>query len=269
MRNSTRKSWHLILPALFFALLPVGPLAAQPTTTFNLTGVGSGDIVWSNSGGGINTSPYAGNVSGGSTIPVICDDFADNSYVPETWTAYVTQLSSLTPTTTDATLKWTTGDGGTLTQDEAYTVASVLAVEILNPTNTATAQEELSFAMWALFDPTGTTKDPGALAWLLSNGYPSNSAFYQQVVSDLNNAVTYASNSANANQVNADKSETTIYSYDPVNGVSNCGGCSGPPQEFIAVKMAEPSSPALLGFDLIAVAGLVFLVRRRIARSVN
>jgi hypothetical protein len=270
MKNATRKSWCLIEGALLFALLAVGPLAAQ-TTTLNLTGAGPGEIVWGTSEG-IYTSPYSGNV-GGPTIPVICDDFVDNTYLPESWTAYVTQLSTLS-SSTDPTLKWTTGDFGTLTQDAAYTVASVLAVEILNPSNTALAQEELSFAMWALFDPNGVgvsdPSDQGALGWLATNGYSNTpGSFYASVLTDLSTAVAYASNSANKNQVQADVNATTIYSYDPANGVWGCNGCSGPPQEFISVKMAEPASPALLGFDLLCVAGLLFFVRRRFTGSMH
>jgi hypothetical protein len=278
MRNATCKSWQLTVAALFFALLAVGPLAAQPTVSFNLTGVNTSDVVWGSSEG-IYTSPYYGNVNGGATIPVICDDFADNSYVPESWTAYVTQLSSLSSSgPTDSVLKWSGATVGStnLSQTQAYDVAAVLAVDILNLNNAAQTpqiqlqQEEYSFAMWALFDPNGTMLDPGALAWLNSNGYPSTtSSFYQQVVTDLNAAVTEVKTSPNSATVTADVNAVTIYSYDPAKGVSNCGGCSGPPQEFIAVNMAEPSSPALLGFDLLSVAGLVFLVRRRFAGSAN
>jgi hypothetical protein len=291
MRNATREARHLIVPALLLALLAVSPLAAQ-TATVNLTGASmpgvTPGIVWGSSYG-IYTSPYSGNINGGSTIPLICDDFADNSYLPESWTAYATQLSSLTSSATvnnaepasadDTNLRWTTGDNSTLTQNQAYAAAAYLAVQIDSPANVAnpgsTAAEELSFAMWALFDPVGTSGDPGAELWLTSNGYTTSSPFYQQVIADLNNAVTFVK-TASASQVQADINAITIYSYDPStlanpNGPT-CGGgpCpSSPPQEFIAVNMAEPSSPALLGFDLLSVAGLAFLVRRRFAGSAN
>src|SRR5579862_563376 len=101
-----QKQWYLIIFAVALIVLGTGPLAAAPpTTTFNLTSVGSGANL-----AGVYTSPYAGTVTpGGPTIPVICDDFIDDSYVPETWTAYVTSLSSLTSGTTDSFLRWVNG----------------------------------------------------------------------------------------------------------------------------------------------------------------
>jgi hypothetical protein len=274
MRNGTVKSWHLVVGAL----LAVGPLAAQPTVTFNLTGVNTSDVVWGNSYG-IYTSPYYGNIQTGSTpgptIPVICDDFADNSYVPETWTAYVTQLSSLS--SPDTVLRWSGASvGGTnLSQVQAYDAAAVLAVDILNLNNASpqnptiqTEQEEYSFAMWALFDPSGTVSDPGALAWLTSNGYPTNSAFYTQAMAYLTSAVT-AVTSPHSATVTADINAVTIYSFDPAKPCAAPCSDADPPQEFISVNMAEPSSPALLGFDLIAVGGLIFIVRRRFAKPLN
>jgi len=264
MRYVMQKSWYVVLAALALMLLVTGPLAAQ--VTFNLNGVGSGENF-----AGVYTSPYSGYIgSNGPTIPVICDDFSDESYVPETWTAYVTQLSNVTSGVPNAgaNLKWTGASVGTptgtvtLDQAQAYTVASVLAVEILQNTAPAdaTAEEELSYAMWALFDPAGIPSDLGALAWLAAEGYPSGSSFYSAVTTDLDNAVTYAS--TDSAQVQADVKATTIYSYD----TGATGGCGGPctaPQEFITVNMVEPPSPALLGLDLLAVAGLILFVRRR------
>jgi len=260
MRYTMQKSWYVVIAALALMLLVTGPLAAQ--VTFTLNGVGSGENF-----AGVYTSPYSGYIgSNGPTIPVICDDFSDESYVPETWSAYVTQLSSVTSGTpgAGANLKWTGATVGsvTLNQAQAYTVAAVLAVEILQNTAPAdaVAEEELSYAMWALFDPTGSLTDPGALIWLGDEGYPIGSTFYSAVTTDLGNAVQVAS--TDSAQVQADVKATTIYSYD--SGAT--GGCGGPctaPQEFITVNMVEPPSPALLGFDLLAVTGLILFIRRR------
>jgi hypothetical protein len=255
-----QKFWYLVGVLIAFLCLTTGPLAAAPpTTTFNLTGVGSGANL-----AGVYTSPYSGNINGGTTIPVICDDFADDSYVPETWTAYVTQLSSLTPGTSDSYLNWlnTTGssitvDGYSLNQALAYTVAAVLAIDIL--TSSGTAQEDYSFALWELFDA------PNAFNQLSAYG---DSADEATALADLNNAVTYVetnhlSPSAYPN--------VTIYSYDTgaLCGAALNQPCAHiPPQEFITVSMAEPPSPALLGFDLLAVGGLIFISRRRLNRSV-
>jgi hypothetical protein len=270
MRYIVQKSCYVAVVAVSLMFLATGPLAAAPppTTTFNLSSAGSGANL-----AGVYTSPYAGNLNGGPTIPVICDDFADDSYVPETWTAYVTSLSSLTSGTADGYLKWlnTPGatvsvDGYTLNQAQAYSVAAVLAVEILD-TPVGTAQEDLSFAMWGLFYPTGTASDPGAFTQLTSYGDTTD---LNNAIADLNSAVKYVETAANSAQVQADVNAVTIYSYDPTlpanpNGPT-CNGApcpNSPPQEFITVNMVEPPSTALLGFDLLAVAGVILFVRRR------
>jgi hypothetical protein len=256
-----QKSWYLVVVALALMFLATGPLAALPPTTFNLTGVGSGANL-----AGVYTSPYSGTVSpGGPTIPVICDDFADDSYVPEQWTANVTSLSSLTPGTTNGELKWAnaTVGGVTLTQAQAYTVAAYLAGEILTSVAGSAAQEDLSYAMWGLFDPTGTTNDLGAFAWLQYYGYNNDETI---AMNDLTSAVSYVQthNLGPSNYANV-----TIYSYDtaanPNGPTCNGGTCpNSPPQEFITVSMAEPPSAALFLLDLLFVAGLTLFVRRRL-----
>jgi len=265
MRHTMQKSWYMVVAALALMLLATGPLAALPSTAaFALNSAGSGANL-----AGVYTSPYTGTINGGSTINVICDDFADNIYVPESWTAYVTSLSSLTPGTADTTLRWLntagstiTVDGQTLNQAKAYAVAAVLSIDILESATGSAAQEDYSFALWGLFDPTGTSADPGAFTQLANYGDLGDLV---NATNDLNIAVSFVTNPANNSQVAADVSAVTIYSFDPVTA-PKCGSgpCpTAPPQEFITVNMVEPPSPALLGLDLLAVAGLIVFVRRR------
>ena len=268
MRNSMEKSWYVIGAALGLALFGASPAAGQTTTTtatttFNLTSPGSGANL-----AGVYTSPYDGTIGSSTTaVPVICDDFADESYVPETWTAFVTPLSSLVSGTTNTTLNWLntvgstiTVDGYSLNQAAAYSVAAVLAVDILAAPVASVQQEDLSYALWGLFDPTGTSGDPGAFSWLTSYGDTTDET---NAINDLNAAVKYVEAPVNSLKVQADVNAVTIYSYDTADGVTNCGGCKGPPQEFITVTaMAEPPAPALLGVDLLGLVGLVFVARR-------
>jgi len=275
-RRMLERSLYVIVAALALVLLTTNPLAATPTVTFDLNSPGSGANL-----AGVYTSPYTGTVNGGPTIPVICDDFADESYVPETWTAYVTSgssVSSLTPGTAGDQLNWLNNAGSTITvngttlnQAQAYAVAAVLAVDIMQ--SSGAAQEYYSYAMWGLFDPCGSgtlgstgcttpgsPADPGAFGQLVGYTTALNNA-----ITDLNNAVSYASNSANAALVQADVNATTIYSFDASAGIPT-GACGGPcpkPQEFITVNMAEAPAPALLGMDLLGLAGLILIARRR------
>ena len=149
-----QKSSHLLVVISALLVLAGALSAAPPTATFLLNSAGSGANL-----AGVYTSPYTGQINGGPTIPVICDDFADDSYVPEQWTAYQTALSSVVSGTPDTYLRWlntagatVTINGSTLNQAQAYAVAAVLAFDILQ--SSGVAQEDYSFAMWELFDPT-------------------------------------------------------------------------------------------------------------------
>jgi hypothetical protein len=287
MRHSIQKSVYLVVAALALVLAS-GPLGAQ-TVNFDLTSAGSGASL-----AGVYTSPYYGDINGGATIPVICDDFADNSYIEEDWNATATSLSTVTTAGPLSYLKWNgansdgtvDGDAGwDLNQAQAYTVAEVLSVEILTSATASAAQQDLSFALWELFDPSsaaynlnsnfGAATDPGVTAWLsgVSGGnYPIDLAAATQ---DVENAIALASNSADLNQFLASNgvNSVTLYTYNPAanpNGPTcNGGTCpSAPPQEFVAVSMPEPTSSALFAVYLVlGGGGLLFFRRRKISGS--
>jgi hypothetical protein len=282
VKQSIYKSWYLTAAAFALVLLVTRPLAAQ-NVTFNLTNVGSGDPSLDN----IYTSPYTGNINGGATIPVICDDFADESFIPEEWTALASSLSP-TSTSVNGNLKWGTSNvvDGTaptigsvnefswdLTQTQAYDVAAILSIDILNSTQGSMAQQDLSYALWGLFDPTGTAGDLGAFAWLNSYAdYSDQSA----AESDLSSALGQVNSAITNNTLGSilGNYNVTIYSYvSPSNGGMTplCGGsaCSQlPPQEFISVTTPEASTPVLMAMDLLGFMALVVFFRKRIGRSV-
>lgn len=257
MRNAMPKALYIAVVALVLVVLAASPLAAQPpTTTFLLNGIGSGANL-----AGVYTSPYTGQVNAGSspTIPVICDDFSHDTYNPEEWTAYVTPLSTLVSGQTDAYLQWkksATTTSVPLDQATAYTVAAVLANDILG--STAITQEEYSFALWGLFDADAFSQ--------LSAYYGSSNIYLSQAQQYLNSAVDYVLNN---NLTPSNYANVTIYSYDPSGMIPKCGAnltstCATlPPQEFLTVSMAEPAAPVLLIVDLLAVVSLVCFVRRR------
>lgn len=245
--------------ALVLLLLASGAAAAPPPVTFNLTGV-SGDYY-----GNVYTSPYYGNINGGTTIPVICDDFEDESFLPESWHAYDTNLSTLSPSTTsspdDTYVKWGSnansslgselglGAGFSLNQTQEYDVAAYLITELLNPSSGLNTND-LSFAIWGLFD---------------------NPAFSYVTGSDLTNAEAYlkaaiAAVGSPASQ--ASYANVNIYTYVPNSGVWNCGGCAPPPQEFITVTTPEASTPVLMAVDLLGFIALVGFLRKRISRTI-
>lgn len=249
------------------ALICMGSLAyAQNTTTISVTNVNGLNM------GGIYTSPYYGMIGAdNSIVKVICDDFADDTYItttPETWTAYVNPIAPVTfPSGVNTELRFTTGTGvtqtgstynvatGALNQSQAYTTAAILATEMVEQDTSTSAgqlaQEELSYALWGLFDPAALST-----TYLGANLSDTQAYLYQaeQTASGLDPG-TYSS---------VTNSTVTIYSYVPGSGTL-CGNqsCPPPPQEFLSVTMPEPYSPAMLGVDFLAAAGLVVLFRRR------
>jgi hypothetical protein len=115
MKNVLQK---LLLVAAV-ALLSLAPASFADTASMSLTGAGSNGMA------GVLIGPYTANINGVST-PVICDDYGDESYIPETWTADVTTASNTGGTRN--TSKW----GLTSTQQtQDYAVAAYLANELL------------------------------------------------------------------------------------------------------------------------------------------
>jgi hypothetical protein len=96
---------------------------------------------------GIYVSPYYATVNGVPNTPIVCDDFADESTLPSTWSATVVSFSAITPTNTSWGLA-----GGTLAQ---YNAVAYLTLQVLKQTPGSTGQIINTFADWAVFDPLG------------------------------------------------------------------------------------------------------------------
>jgi|ERR1700733_542705 len=275
MKNSMRKSWYVGVAALALVLLATSPLAAQPTTTLNLLSYPEG--VEGPVMGNVYTSPYYATIGTGSTaVPIICDDFADESYLPETWTAYSTNLSGVTT----GPVMWSggtvPGGVGSIGEGAAYTTAAYLAVEILNTNQSTSAGAEqagdLSYAMWALFDPTVFTDQTngGGGSCTLPGGFGClSSTDFGNAKADLESAYAFVStNGLNTSNFGSKEGvNVAIYTYD---SGAVCPGttCSGPPQEFISVTTPEASTPLLLAVDLLGFMALVGFLRKRALRSI-
>jgi len=258
MNLGVPRSSYGLASLIALGILASGTAFAQPpTVTFNLTGVSGGVL------GGVYTSPYLGNIDNGATIPVICDDFSSESYIPESWTAYDTNLSSLSTSGSpiDKYLRWGGGANSSLagdltpvgytlqsplTQTQEYDVAAYLITELLNPSS-GLNNNDLSYAIWGLFDQNAFANIAGT--------------------TDLTNAETYLRDAiinVGSPSSQASFSNVSIYTWVP-GSTCTVGGapCPSGPQEFIVVTTPEASTVVVLGADLLGFFGLVLFLRRR------
>lgn len=228
-------------------------LATPQTTNITLTGVAGPSL------GGVYTSPYLGTVGTETNVAIICDDFVSDTFFNESWTAYVTNLSTIP----SSLLRWDGGYGWngsawtkSLDQSTAYTTAALLATQILQAQDT-TLQKDLSYALWGLFDA-GDPNGPFLGSFIQGTADLTNA---QQLLRDAESTVQ------NQHLGLSNYSNVTIYSYDSAAGAPTCpnNNCPPPPQEFLRVSMAEPSYPTVLAVDLLAVVGLIVVLRRRVA----
>ena len=255
MRNAMPKA--VCLATAFVICFATGALAAT-TVQLTIKSASAPDLT-SGAMGGVYTSPYTGQINGGALIPIICDDFYDDIYPPQTWTALATNLAQLGASTTNDVYFDQGGGGlrsdGSTTQQFDYMTAAVLAEEILNTTN-ETTRGVLSFALWGVFDPS-----------LLVASNPKNLDL-TAVTKALQDAQGTVATNLDPKNGGADGypstfSNVTIYSATLDGTTPMALGTKNRPQEFLVVSMAEPSAPVLLLVDLLAVLSLVCFFRKR------
>jgi hypothetical protein len=231
MIRGSRNLWLAVAAvALCFAPCALG----QGTVNINLTSAGNNVM------DGVYVGPYSATVNGTPT-QIICDDFTDESYVGESWTANVTTLSNLNGT------KW----GGMANASQLYDEAAWLATQMLSPTysNNATQVGYLAYALWAVFQPTAVE------SWL-----GANSAAWQAVQGWLNSA---------AGQQFTKNEFANFFLYTPnMSFPITCNGqsCANtPPQEFFGFLPAPDGGSTLMYLLLVtlACAGAIWLRSRR------
>ncbi len=230
------------------ALLFIAPAAYGDQSTLTLTGVGAGNVM-----AGVYTSPYVANIDGTTTY-AICDDFVDDSFIGETWSATESTVADL-----GSPIKWASAQ-----QQQNYEEAAWLIVNKLLPAvNTnpdPTYLGEISFAIWNIFDPGPT----GAIAYL-ANYYGSSTA---PAVLQAQSLQSQAAQHYNDGTVNFASIEVYTPSSSPAPTCTGpgcpAGGITGLPQEFLVVATPEPSSLASLGANFFGLGVVVFFLRKRI-----
>jgi len=132
------KACKISLFAVALLFLSVAPAAFADSATLTLTGAGSNVV------DGVYVGPYTATIAGTpGSVQVICDDYTHESFVGETWNAYVSSFPGLT------NVRFT-GSSETQNYDEVAYLANNLFN--LGGTNNPEA-DALQFAIWDVFDP--------------------------------------------------------------------------------------------------------------------
>jgi hypothetical protein len=244
-----QKLYGDILKAGAVLLLSGATTVMAQTASMDLTGTANGNVDY-----GVFLSPYTGLVNGVPT-QIICDDFAHDSYIGETWTANASTVANL-----GSGVLY--GQGNTKLYDEmAYLAYQLLTPPNPNYTNFNT-QAAISFAIWDLGDPSGVASFPGGSGY---SGFLNDSADSSGVAYWINQAQTNYTTLSNAQL--AAVSVYTPITNNPADPI-RCSGSicpSSPPQEFLAIHTAETSGIAILAANLLGFAAFAFLFRRRMA----
>jgi hypothetical protein len=238
--------------------------ASFAQTSITLTGVGDGSIV-STPSLGVYVDPYTATVNGVANTSVICDDWSNDSYVGESWTATVINTPSVQ---TGSATMFGANSSLSLSQSQLYNALAWLGTQLLsNPTNYAN-QVAASFAIWELtYNAAGSgLASPDPTSFLAD----SNAASEQSTVTTLINDAIAAVNNGYVG--------TGWEILTPVDSTVSCAGsgCPSPnnaaslgvPQEFL-VYAPESSSVLMFGAEMIGLLAMAFMFRKRLALSVN
>lgn len=243
MNNVLRKYWYFcVISLLAFA----SATFAQNPAAMDLTGVNGAWL------GPAYTDPYYATINGVPTA-VLCDDFADQSYLNTPWSANVTNLALAG---SSSQVKWNAGSQ--LATQTLYDEIAFLATALLAAAP-GQAQEDYSYALWQLTCTQSTQNASGANVGNTCAGSPLPFSYLTPGSSDYINANNDLTAALGAKYTSGEYSNVTIYT--PVSSSSPIQ------QEFITVP--ESSSVVVFGADLLGLLALAFVFRRRLLSPIS
>jgi len=225
MKRAVQITCLVVLATMFLAS------SAFAQTQVTLTGPPPGYVY-----DGIYMSPYYATVGSATNVPVICDDFGDNSWPNSTWNATTTSFSSITSSNTS----W--GAAGANTS--LYGAVGYMVLQVLSAPTGSLQQIVDSFELWAIFDPSGVQQylastNAGAGA-LISTTALCNQIFGACTAAAASNPLA-GSLLATLESMNLSASSFNMAILSPTNGSSLCAAgqekCAA--QEFVYVSVAE------------------------------
>jgi hypothetical protein len=219
------------LLGLAAVVLCVAP-SALADTSMNLTGPGNNPV------DGIYVGPYYATVNGVVGTPVICDDFSDESYIPETWSATSTSVAGVNVL---SPVDFFGVDGQQGYDAVASLAESLFSLSTSDP-NYSKDAAVLQYAIWDIFQPGNALLGTGVAGYLTN--YPDTTL--------LGLAQADAAAALSASYTPGSFSNILILTPDS-NQPMSCSTTSGescPPQEFI-VQTPEPGTFGLLGIGLL------------------
>jgi hypothetical protein len=153
MKNKTTNSRGLAA----IALLCFASAAFGQTVPFEIVSPNSNNL------GGVYTDPYNALVNG-TPVEAFCDDFTDEVSAGQSWNALATNLSQF-PSASPPVLTVYYKTGVVISQTQDYIAAAILASEGLQAyTSNPTTANEISFALWGVFDTTLLTNNDAGLS---------------------------------------------------------------------------------------------------------
>jgi hypothetical protein len=218
----------------------------------------------------INGAPSATPISSITNVLTFCDDLTDEVYWGQQFAVLTTDLSEFTGVSPNVSSVYygTTPNtpAGAALQTQDYVAVAILAAGLASDPTNVTKQDIDGFAIWDIFQPAATLAQLGGITG------PDASA----VETAAANALTAAAGLTGAQEEAKSGYDVTIYTptYDgttPYNTANNPAPVGSPgtePQEIITLTyVPEPSTWAVLGFDLVGAGILGLYFRRRQPRG--